>query len=441
VTAAIGANPGGSTLGGNPTAQASQGVATFTTLALDEPGDGYTLQAGASGLTSGTTAAFIVTSRSGGQGTLNAPTQIVITTEPSGSSALTAGSTFTVVAALENNQGLVQVAYNGTVSIALASGPSGASLGGTTTVTVNQGVATFSDLALDQAAGGYTLQISSSGLPSIATGSFAVAPAAPSQLVITSQPPSSVTVGQSFGLTVAVEDQYGNVATEYNGDVMASSGGAALGGTTTVAAVRGIATFTNLTLNQAGSGLSLQISAPGLPSTGSGSIVATGSTSGGGGGPQSGGGGSNGNSSSGSSSGGAAPTIMGESVLMARKTNKKGKPVGKATLSGFVLQYSAAMDPARAGSSSNYTVDATTVKRVKHKKVTITNPVAFAASYDPVKHTVTLTLAGKQTFAQGGQITVIYTPPGGVDSQQGVPLSSGSAQFTIQPKAKGVSAG
>ena len=45
-------------------------------------------------------------------------------------------------------------------------------LGGTLTVQVNQGVATFSDLALDLAADGYTLQVSSSGLPSITTAAF-----------------------------------------------------------------------------------------------------------------------------------------------------------------------------------------------------------------------------------------------------------------------------
>ena len=44
-------------------------------------------------------------------------------------------------------------------------------------------------------------------------------PAAPAQLVITAQPPSSVTAGAGFGLTVSVEDSYGNAEPTYDGNV------------------------------------------------------------------------------------------------------------------------------------------------------------------------------------------------------------------------------
>src|SRR5262249_13102562 len=135
------------------------------------------------------------------------------------------------------------------------------------------------------------------------------------------------------------------------------------------------------------------------------------------------------------------PTITGEHVLMSRKTNKKGKPVGKAVLTGFVLQYSTAMNPATAGSSGNYVLDATSVKRVKGKKISTLTPVGFRSSYDPVKHTVTLTLSGKQTFATGGEITVIYSAPGGVSSDGGVFLDPNDAKFTIKPKATSVTTG
>ena len=42
-----------------------------------------------------------------------------------------------------------------------------------------------------------------------------------------------------------------------------------------------------------------------------------------------------------------------------RKTNKKGKPVGKPMIVGFALEYSTAMNPATAGLATNYQVDAT----------------------------------------------------------------------------------
>ena len=44
---------------------------------------------------------------------------------------------------------------------------------------------------------------------------------AATQLVITAQPPSSVTAGGSFGFTVAAEDDNGNVITTYNGPITA----------------------------------------------------------------------------------------------------------------------------------------------------------------------------------------------------------------------------
>jgi fibronectin-binding autotransporter adhesin len=58
VTIAIGTNPGGSTLSGNPQAAAVAGVATFSTLSLSNLGNGYTLTVSATGLTGATSTAF-----------------------------------------------------------------------------------------------------------------------------------------------------------------------------------------------------------------------------------------------------------------------------------------------------------------------------------------------------------------------------------------------
>ena len=109
-----------------------------------------------------------------------------------------------------------------------------------------------------------------------------------------------------------------------------------------------------------------------------------------------------------------APTITGEQVLTFRKKNKKGKPVGKPVLQGFILDFSTAMNPATAGSSANYVVAAASTKRGKKKAVPTFNAGTHHGVYDVANHSVTLTLAGKQAFAQGGEITVNYAPPGGV---------------------------
>ncbi len=90
-------------------------------------------------------------------------------------------------------------------------------------------------------------------------------------LGVTIQPPSAVGVNSPFGLTVAAEDNTGTTDTSYTGTVTISlannPGGSTLGGTLTATAVKGVATFTNLTLNELGTGYTLQATASGLTST------------------------------------------------------------------------------------------------------------------------------------------------------------------------------
>jgi hypothetical protein len=58
ITMAIGSNPGGGTLSGTTTKNASSGVASFTDLSINQNGDGYTLVATSSGLTGATSTNF-----------------------------------------------------------------------------------------------------------------------------------------------------------------------------------------------------------------------------------------------------------------------------------------------------------------------------------------------------------------------------------------------
>ncbi len=100
-------------------------------------------------------------------------------------------------------------------------------------------------------------------------GSFVVnIPATVVHMVITAQPPGSVTAGASFTVTVAMENSQGQVQTGYIGSVtiaLASNpGGSTLGGTLTVNTVNGVATLSGLTLNKVGTGYTLQVSSSGL---------------------------------------------------------------------------------------------------------------------------------------------------------------------------------
>ncbi len=100
------------------------------------------------------------------------------------------------------------------------------------------------------------------------TSAFNVTPAAATQLVVTTQPPSSVAVGSAFGLVVSAEDPYGNVDPTFNGSVAVAlsnnPGGATLGGTLTATAQTGVTTFSGLTLNNGGIGYTLHLSSSGL---------------------------------------------------------------------------------------------------------------------------------------------------------------------------------
>ena len=91
------------------------------------------------------------------------------------------------------------------------------------------------------------------------------------QLGVTTQPPSAVGANTAFGLAVGAEDSTGTVDTSYTGTITISlgnnPGGSTLGGTLTATAVDGVATFSNLTLNQLGTGYTLHASATGLTTT------------------------------------------------------------------------------------------------------------------------------------------------------------------------------
>ncbi len=92
----------------------------------------------------------------------------------------------------------------------------------------------------------------------IFTGSLTVAPL-----------PSSIVAGVGFGLTFQAEDN-GQLISSYDGNVTLSvangQGPGTLFGTTTVAAVNGVATFTGLSVHQAGAGYMITATATNGPS-------------------------------------------------------------------------------------------------------------------------------------------------------------------------------
>ena len=105
------------------------------------------------------------------------------------------------------------------MTLALANNPASATLGGTLTVTAVGGVATFSGLTLDKPGSGYTLTATNDGLTSATSATFAVTA---DHLVVTAQPPGSITAGVPFGLVAASKTIPGTVDASYNGSVTVS---------------------------------------------------------------------------------------------------------------------------------------------------------------------------------------------------------------------------
>lgn len=170
VTAAITAGTGasGAVLGpaGSLTAQASGGVVTFSGLTIDLTGANYTLTFTATNFADGTSAQFDV-------GTPPTPTQLGITTQPGGAAPGVAFATQPVVQIQDSTGALVTTASH-FVAVSL-NGGSGGTLSGTLIVQAVNGVATFTDLSINQAGTGYSLTFSAVNLTSATSNSFDVA--------------------------------------------------------------------------------------------------------------------------------------------------------------------------------------------------------------------------------------------------------------------------
>ena len=124
----------------------------------------------------------------------------------------------------------------------------------------SSGVTTFSGCTITTA-GTYTLTATDGLLNSATSSSFIVSPAAASKLAFTAQPGGG-TGGTAWTNqpTVTVQDAYGNTVTGAASVTIAIGAGpvgGTLSGTKTVAAAAGVATFTGLSIDKAGTGYTL----------------------------------------------------------------------------------------------------------------------------------------------------------------------------------------
>ncbi|WP_434388557.1 S8 family serine peptidase [Melittangium boletus] len=250
-------NAAGATLGGTTVVSTTAGVATFSTLTVDKVGTGYALQAAVSGLPSKTSSSFNVE-----------PGPVASLGFLSQPGTTAAGATLTppVRVAFLDALGNTVTTTSGSITLALGTNPSGASLGGTRTVAAVNGVATFSTLTVDKVGTGYTLRATSGSVSGTSQG-FDVTAGAATRLAFRTAPANAVAGAVLPSLDVDVLDASGNRVAGATAPVTLSLGGGSggtLSGTSTVSAVNGVATFSTLSIDKAGSGYTLTARSPGL---------------------------------------------------------------------------------------------------------------------------------------------------------------------------------
>jgi len=262
-------SPGNGTLSGTTTVAAAGGVATFFSLSVNVAASGYTLTAAAAGLPDVESVAFDVI--------VGPVSHVDFQTRPHDEIAGgILGSPYIQLRG-EDTGGNLVTSFTGLVTVAIDANPGGGTLSGTTTVAAVGGLATFSDLSIDKVGTGYTLSFSADGLLGVTSATFNITPAAASRLVFTVQP-TSTAAGATItpAVEVTARDAFGNVATGFAGNVTlaigSNPGGGTLGGTTTVAAVAGVASFATLSINNVGVGYTLRAGSGALAGATSGTF-------------------------------------------------------------------------------------------------------------------------------------------------------------------------
>jgi hypothetical protein len=244
VTAAFVAGSVGSTITNN-TKTVVAGAATFVGMALNAAPGNYNIIFTDGTLTSATTTAQTAVS-------IGAAAKLVIVTAPSATVAAGAALAVQPVVDIDDSGGNVITSNTSVVTAALTTG-TGTIVHGTATAVA--GVATFVGLALNAVVGPYTLTFTDATLTPAISTTVTVSAGAASQLIIVTQPSTTVASGVALAIqpVVKVADPGGNVIIGNNSIVTAtvtSAAGTITNNQVTVSATTGLATFAGLTLKE-----------------------------------------------------------------------------------------------------------------------------------------------------------------------------------------------
>src|SRR5512146_487979 len=262
ITVSIVPDTGGSPVGGM-TVTAVAGVATFSNLGIHTAGC-YRLIAGSADLQPDTSSTFCITP--GPATALSFGVPPTVATYSCGTGLTMAAVQVTVVDAYGNTV----VSDTRRVQVALGSNPGGGTLSGATSVAAVAGIATFLDLKVDGTAAGYTLVATAAGLTGATSAPFGVPLDACWDHLAFMVPPSNAVAGTVIvpPVLVCAIDGSANVDTTFTGVLTVAlgnnPGGGTLSGTLSKAAVRGCATFSDLSIDKAGAGYTLSAFTTGI---------------------------------------------------------------------------------------------------------------------------------------------------------------------------------
>ncbi|MGH7538485.1 MAG: DUF5916 domain-containing protein [Gemmatimonadales bacterium] len=221
----------------------------------------------------------------GGARAQSTAAQLLFTVQPSTTTAQAIISPAVRVTA-RDSAGQPATSFTGrvTLTITAGTGASGAMLFGNTTVSAVAGVATFPNLAIDDEGVGYMLTARAQGLAGATSAPFDVSPDVRGiELVFTVQPSAAAEEAPIRpAVQLTARESSGRTATRFTGKVTLSitpgtvDSEATLSGTTTVAAVAGVATFSTLSIDNAGDGYILSAASKGLAGTTSAPFDVTG---------------------------------------------------------------------------------------------------------------------------------------------------------------------
>ena len=258
VTLALKSAPASAALTGTQSVSASGGLARFYNMRVNRPGT-YVLTATSGGMVVDSASLTV---------TAGPAARVLFVASPGNHVSGRAIAPAIRVSVVDSAGNVVPTATN-PVTLALQVNSTGADLQGTRTVAAINGVATFADLDVTLP-GRYVLSATAPGLTRALSAAFSVYAATPAKLAFEVQP-SAAAAGATLtpAVKVAIKDALGNTLTTATDTVSlilyANASKGKLLGTKTVAAVDGVATFSDLSVDKAGTAYRIRATVPGVP--------------------------------------------------------------------------------------------------------------------------------------------------------------------------------